>query len=118
MKALGRLALVGIITIEILIFTGAITGCQQQAIEPRIDTSNQQVFAESLNQVRSQVDKDCIEQFDRAVDYAKHTYQQQKQYSLLPTSNPLNGLNAEEVLKLPSKNQEHSPRRVRNWTGI
>ncbi|ACV27581.1 hypothetical protein [Kangiella koreensis] len=117
MKALGRLALVGIITIEILI-TGTTIGCQQQTIEPRIDTSNQQVFNKSLNQVRSQLDAECIEQFDRAINYALHTYQLQKQYSLLPTSNPLNGLNAEEVLKLPTKNQEHSPRRIRNWTSI
>lgn len=118
MKALGRLALAGtIITLGILIL-GAITGCQQQAAEPRIDTSNQQLFTESLNQVRSQVDKKSIEQFDRAVDYAQHTYYLQKQYSLLPASNPLNGLSADEVLQLTPENQKQKPRRLRNWTSI
>lgn len=116
MKALGRLALAGtIITLGILML-GTMTGCQQQEAEPRIDTSNQQLYTESLSQVRSQVDEESIEQFDRAVDYAQHTYYLQKQYSLLPASNPLNGLTAEQVLKLTPEKQK--PRRLRNWTSI
>lgn len=115
MKALERFVLAG--TIIILgVFT--FTGCQQQAVEPRIDTSNQQLFTESLSQVRSQVDKESIEQFDRAVDYAQHTYYLQKQYSLLPVSNPLHGLSAEEVLKLQSENHKYPQRRLSTWTSI
>lgn len=118
MKALGRLALAGtIITLGILIL-GAITGCQQLTAEPRIDTSNQQAFTESLNQVRSQLDQESIEQFDRAINYAQHTYYLQKQYSMVPASNPLDGLTAEQVLKLTPENQKQKPRRLRNWTRI
>lgn len=112
MKASGWLLLTGML---IMLETA---GCQQQTVEPRIDTSNKQAYIKSLNQVRSQVEAECIEQFDRAIRYAQSRYQLQQQYSLLPASNPLNGLSAKGVLELLPENQKHNPRRLRSWTTI
>ncbi|MCW8856297.1 MAG: hypothetical protein OQJ95_02955 [Kangiella sp.] len=112
MKASGWLVLKGLLIIGISV------GCQQHNEKPRLDTSSQQSFKSSLQKVRSQVSNDSIEQFDQLIHHTQHRFHLQKQYSLLPVSNPLNGLNAEEVLKLTSKSKEHSPRRLRNWTSF
>lgn len=104
--------------IGILIGVGFTAGCQQSHKTPRLDTTDQHAFSQSLKQVRAQVDDTCLEQFDRAIQWALHTYKTQKEYSLLPTSNPLNGLNAEQVLQLPVSQKRHEPRKLRTWGGI
>lgn len=113
MKASGWLVLTGM-----LMIIGITTGCQQPAERPRLDTRNQQTFSKSLNQVRSQVDSNSIEQFDQAIHHAQHRHYLQKQYSLLPTSNPLHGLNAKDVLELAIDNQRKNTRRLNHWMSM
>lgn len=113
MKASGWLVLTG------MLITLGTTGCQQQKDDkPRLDTSSQQAFIKSLDQVRLGVDEQYIEQFDRAIRHTQTRYQLQKEYSLLPASNPLHGLNEDGVLELIPENRKHHPRRLRNWTSI
>lgn len=106
MKGAEWLVLTGI-----LISIGILSGCQQNNERPHLDTSDPQVFDESLKQVRAQVDKTHLEQFDQAIQFAQHHYEIQQQYGLLPTQNPLDGLTAEQVLELPTYGQRQVTRR-------
>ena len=103
---------------SILISIGITSGCQQNNKTPRLDTIDQQSFSKSLKQVRAQVDDSYLKQFDQAIKQALHNYHIQKEYSLLPTSNPLNGLNAEQVLELLDSRRRDDPRKLRAWGGI
>lgn len=103
---------------SILISIGITSGCQQNNKTPRLDTIDQQSFSKSLKQVRAQVDDSYLKQFDQAIKQALHNYHIQKEYSLLPTSNPLHGLTGEEVMELPLGNQRQSIRRLRVWGPI
>ena len=104
--------------VSILICVGMIGGCQQGNSTPRLDTTDPQAFNKSLKQVRAQVSEAYVDQFDQAIQKALQTYQTQKEYSLLPTSNPLDGLNAEQVLELSDNQRRHDPRKLRAWGGI
>ncbi|MBD3653880.1 hypothetical protein [Kangiella sp.] len=113
MNGVTRLVLIGLI-----FSTGITAGCQQHNEKPRLDTSSQQTFISSLQQVRSQVDETRLKRFDKTIRHTLESYRIQKEYSLLPTSNPLNGLTAEEILELPVSNQRQSIRRLRTWGRI
>lgn len=113
MKGTTRLVFIGLI-----FSTGITVGCQQHNEKPRLNTSSQQSFSSSLQQVRAQVDETTLNRFDKTIRYTLETYRIQKEYSLLPTSNPLDGLTAEQVLQLPSKQIKQSVRRFRAWDRI
>lgn len=104
--------------VSILICVGMIGGCQQNNRTPRLDTTDPQAFNRSLKEVRAQVSETYVDQFDQAVQKALETYQIQKEYSLLPTSNPLDGLSAEQVLELSDSQRRDDPRKLRAWGGI
>lgn len=104
--------------VSILMFIGMIGGCEQNSQKPRLDTTDPQAFNKSLKEVRAEVNDTCLDQFDQTIKKTLHTYQIQKEYSLLPTSNPLDGLSAEQVLELPVSQKRHDPRKLRAWGGI
>ncbi|WP_018624091.1 hypothetical protein [Kangiella aquimarina] len=104
--------------VSILMCVGIIGGCQQNSQKPRLDTTDPQAFNKTLKEVRAQVDDTRLKQFDQAIKQALHTYQTQKEFSLLPTSNPLDGLSAEQVLELSHNQRRHDPRKLRAWGGI
>ena len=114
MKAAGWLALTAT-----LLVTGLAFSCAKQTSEPRIDTSNYQAYIDRLQQVRSQLNTEQLSQFDRVVEYVQYRFHLQKQFSLLPTEHPLDGLTAQEVLMLPIETrQRHSILRLHSWMRI